>query len=306
MCGKLTNVGSKDPVTKMKLKTLILKFLSVKWTVGFIENDLDSIIVGDFINIHWIRHSYTDRWFADPFILDVTENEIILLCEEYYYPIKRGRIAKLVIDKKTRELKECQVVLELDTHLSFPAIFRKGDDVYIYPENSENATLSFYKYDIRDNKCIKCGNLIEEPLTDAIFTEEFGEKIMFSTKLPRQNKDVLDIYNWKKDKYIKSSSVKFHNNIARNAGDFFQINGEVYRPAQDCNNVYGGAVILQKVTKNVDFIFENIRRIESDNSRYNIGCHTFNHYEGYTVIDAKGYRFPLIAKMLMFIRNILK
>lgn len=131
MCGKLTNVGSKDPVTKMKLKTLILKFLSVKWTVGFIENDLDSIIVGDFINIHWIRHSYTDRWFADPFILDVTENEIILLCEEYYYPIKRGRIAKLVIDKKTRELKECQVVLELDTHLSFPAIFRKGDDVYI-------------------------------------------------------------------------------------------------------------------------------------------------------------------------------
>lgn len=290
----------------MRIKAFILKLLSVKWTIGFIENDLNSILSGKPLNIHWIKHSYSDRWFADPFILDVTETEIILLCEEYYYPIKRGRIAKLVIDKKTYELKESQVVLEQETHLSFPAILRKGNDVYIYPENSKNGTLAFYKYDVGYNQCIKCKNWIEEPLTDAIVTEMFGEKMIFSTKLPNHNKNILDIYHWEKDKCVKLASVKFSNNIARNAGDFFIVNEEVYRPAQDCNKVYGGAVILQKVMKISEFNFVDICRIESNNSKYNIGCHTFNHYRGYTVIDAKGYKFPLIANILMFIINILK
>lgn len=290
----------------MKIKTFILNFRSVKWTIGFIENDLNSILSGKPLNICWIKHRYSDRWFADPFILDVTETEIILLCEEYYYPIKRGRIAKLVIDKKTYELKESHVVLELETHLSFPAILRKGDAVYIYPENSKNGTLTFYQYDVRHNRCVKCGDWIKEPLTDAVFTELFDENLLFSTKLPNQNKNILDIYHWEKDKCVELSSVQFPNNIARNAGDFFMVNGEVYRPAQDCNKVYGGAVILQKVTSSLEFKFGNIRRIESNNSRYNIGCHTFNHYKGYTVIDAKGYKFPFIANMLMFIRNLLK
>lgn len=290
----------------MILKNKLLKLLSVKWTIGFIETDLNSILSGKVLNIHWIQHSYTDRWFADPFILDVTDNEIILLCEEYYYPIKRGRIAKLEIDKKTWKLKNSQVVLELDTHLSFPAIFRKGDDVFIYPENSENGALTSYCYNVQHNKCTKCDDLIDEPLTDAIITELFGEKLLFSTKIPVQNKNILDVYHWKDNKYAKSSSVLFSDNIARNAGDFFKIDGGIYRPAQDCNKVYGGAVILQKVTKDTEFKFVDIRRIESDNSQYNVGCHTFNHYKGYTVIDAQGYKFPFIAKILMFLRSILK
>lgn len=290
----------------MILKNKLLKLLSVKWTIGFIETDLNSILSGKVLNIHWIQHSYTDRWFADPFILDVTDNEIILLCEEYYYPIKRGRIAKLEIDKKTWKLKNSQVVLELDTHLSFPAIFRKGDDVFIYPENSENGALTSYCYNVQHNKCAKCDDLIDEPLTDAIITELFGEKLLFSTKIPVQNKNILDVYHWKDNKYAKSSSVLFSDNIARNAGDFFKIDGGIYRPAQDCNKVYGGAVILQKVTKDTEFKFVDIRRIESDNSQYNVGCHTFNHYKGYTVIDAQGYKFPFIAKILMFLRSILK
>lgn len=290
----------------MILKNKLLKLLSVKWTIGFIETDLNSILSGKVLNIHWIQHSYTDRWFADPFILDVTDNEIILLCEEYYYPIKRGRIAKLEIDKKTWKLKNSQVVLELDTHLSFPAIFRKGDDVFIYPENSENGALTSSCYNVQHNKCTKCDDLIDEPLTDAIITELFGEKLLFSTKIPVQNKNILDVYHWKDNKYAKSSSVLFSDNIARNAGDFFKIDGGIYRPAQDCNKVYGGAVILQKVTKDTEFKFVDIRRIESDNSQYNVGCHTFNHYKGYTVIDAQGYKFPFIAKILMFLRSILK
>lgn len=291
-------------ITRIKKK--ILQFISVKWTIGFVETDLNFILSGKALDIHWIQHNYTDRWFADPFILDVTETEIIILCEEYYYPIKRGRIAKLIIDKKTYELKENLLVLELQTHLSFPAILRNGNDVYIYPENSKNGTLASYYYDMQHNKCIKCDDLIEEPLTDAIITEMFGEKLIFSTKIPNQNRNILDVYHWIDNQCVKSSSIIFPNNIARNAGDFFVVNEEVYRPAQDCNNRYGGAIILQKVMKTSDFNFVDIRRIESNNSRYNIGCHTFNHYKGYTVIDVQGYKYPLIASMIMFIRNILK
>lgn len=100
----------------------------------------------------------------------------------------------------------------------------------------------------------------------------------------------------------------FDDNIARNAGDWFSLNNIIYRPAQDCNITYGGAVIIQKVEKTSEgrLKFTNGRRIESDNAEYNQGCHTFNHYNGVSVIDAKGWRSPFAHSVYEFLYNIKK
>jgi hypothetical protein len=113
------------------------------------SNDLDSVMNGDPIHVNWVKHHYKDSWFADPFILDVTDTDIIVLVEEWYKPIRRGRISKLIIDRNTFVLKDLQVVLQLDTHLSFPVIERREDGVYIYPENGESGNLSIYRYNVR-------------------------------------------------------------------------------------------------------------------------------------------------------------
>ena len=36
----------------------------IKYNIGFIDGDIDSIIKGEPIKVNWLKHSYKDRWFA--------------------------------------------------------------------------------------------------------------------------------------------------------------------------------------------------------------------------------------------------
>ena len=75
----------------MKLKDRLIHYIKdTKYNIGFIDGDLKDIIEGKLpIEVNWLNHPYRDRWFADPFILDVTDNEIWVLVEEWYDPIQR-------------------------------------------------------------------------------------------------------------------------------------------------------------------------------------------------------------------------
>lgn len=277
---------------------------SNKWNIGFVENPLDDILDSKRpIIIHWMKHNEKKSWFADPFILDVDDLHIYVLVEEFFYPINRGRISKLTIERGTYQLKKIDVVLELPTHLSYPAIIRKNEKIYIYPENSASGKLSLYEYDVLTNECSFFKTLCERPLTDAIITDLLGESMIVSTELPNPNKNILGFFQ----NGEKVKECKFRENVARNAGDWFAYKGKVYRPAQDCSETYGGAVILQKVFKNDagNLEFENVRRLDSDNPSYNQGFHTFNHYQGISVVDAKGFRHPFANKIFQYVRLIL-
>lgn len=276
-----------------------------KWNIGFINDSVDAVLDPNCpVTIHWMKHKEKKSWFADPFILDVDDAHIYVLVEEFYYPIERGRISKLTINRSTYLLEKVDVILELPTHLSFPAIIRKDKKTYIYPENSDSGKLALYEFDAISNKCVLSKILCERPLTDAIVTDLLGENQIISTELPSPNKNILSIYqNGKKIK-----EFAFSENVARNAGDWFMCNGKIYRPAQDCTKTYGGAVILQEISKkgNRELTFKNVRRLVSDNAIYNQGFHTFNHYQGLIVVDAKGFRYPLLNKIFFALKRIIQ
>lgn len=269
------------------------------WTIGFVQNDLGSILHGDNLEINWVNNPYKDRWFADPFILDVNEEYIILLVEEFFDPIARGRISRLVINRQSYDIVDIKPVLELSTHLSFPAIIRVDNRIYIYPENSQAGELNLYEYDIVNENCSYIKTLCKEPLTDAVLTNLFGDTMIFSTHIPSQNGNCLSCYRKRGDVYAKVEDYAFSSNIARNAGDWFDFKGTVYRPAQDCNQRYGGGMYIQEVINinSTEFSFKNIVRIEESCKGYELGCHTFNYYNGVTVIDVNGYRRPFLAKL---------
>lgn len=269
------------------------------WTLGFSEDNLENIVSGKQPTIHWMKNPYKNRWFADPFILDYSENEITVLVEEYYDPIQRGRISKLTVDRKSYQLKNVDVVLELPTHLSFPIIKRSGDDIYIYPENGASNNLVLYKYNPNTNTCKTEKILAKGYLADAVITDLFGEELLFATVVPNHNGKDLMIYKEKGKIYQEVNKVHFESNISRNAGDWFTLNNKVYRPCQDCNERYGEAVIIQEVSKVDDTLsFKKVNRICSTHHSYKLGCHTLNHYKGLIVIDVNGYRRPLLAKMV--------
>lgn len=295
----------------MYIKKIYQKTQGSIWKIGFIQNSLESILKGEQLHIKYLSLP-SDRWWADPFILDVTEKDIILLVEEYQYKRKRGTIAKLVIDKETLSVKSDEEILVLDTHLSFPAILRKNH-VYVYPENNKGGCLKLYRYDLNENKLVDDDIICNEPLTDAIYTEFLGEPIIVSTKEPNPNGKVLGFYiPQDKDKgiignnYQLKEEISFDERIARNAGDWFEYNGKIYRPAQECNVEYGHSTYIQEVTKDINgkLQFKNIRKLCSNNKKFQRGLHTFNTYKGLTVIDVKGYRYPKLALCLKRIRDL--
>ncbi len=278
-----------------------------RWTIGLSLTPLDTIINSDDWSINWVSNPYRNRWFADPFILDIDNDYIYVLVEEYYDPIDRGRISRLTIDLKTNRIINIDVVLELPTHLSFPAIMRKNNKVYIYPENSADSILNLYEYDPNTNKCVLFESLSNEKLADAIITNLFGKELMFATSSPNHNGSILNVYERDGGKiFNKIGNISFDMEIARNAGDFFMLNGKLFRPAQDCSEVYGGAVIIQEITKDdKGFHFKNVKRLDCTPSNYTLGFHTFNYYKGMAVFDANGLRRPKLARIIRIIRKII-
>jgi len=293
----------------MIIKKISEYIKATKYNIGFVEQDLQSVIDGKPVTVNWLKHFYKDRWFADPFILDVTDNEIIVLVEEWYDPIQRGRISKLVVDKFTYELKHLKVMIDEGFHLSFPAITRKEDGIYIQPESSVNNQLVEYKYNKELDSFEKLSVISDLPLTDSVQTNLFGDDLLFSTRLPDANGKELGVYSWdeSKKKFVPKEYYHFNDNISRMAGNFFMCNSKIYRPAQVCIKSYGDAVSLQEVRfENGKFSFREIRRIYSPNRYLDLGFHTFNEYKGVIVVDAVGYRRQKLTHVLRKMKNMVK
>lgn len=290
----------------MKIIDIYRFFTNWRWEIGFLNNSLEGVVNGEELQVNWVKLPFKNRWFADPFILDFNEDEIILLCEEFSDKLKKGRIAKLIIDRKTYELKSWKIVHELKTHLSFPRVIRKDNEIYIHPENSASGNHTLYKYD-KEKDCLVDGRIIcYAPLTDAITLDYVGRHLLFSTYKPNPNGNILTVFDKKEGKYVKKNEISFDSNCARMAGDFFRVEDKLYRPAQDCNGGYGKAVIIQEVECNVEgeWSFKNVRRIVSNHPILDWGLHTFNHYNGMTVIDVKGARHPFVYKCISVVRKI--
>ena len=292
---------------KRLLKNIADKALASRWNIGFIDFDPNNFLKQDELKIYWMKHTYKDRWFADPFILSVHDNTIELLVEEYYDPIRRGRIAKLTVDAYNFTLLDNQVVLELDSHLSYPAILEINGEIYVYPENSEAGCLVLYKYDADACKLISVSVLNDKPLTDATITKLFSKSYMFSTQMPNPNNNELGVYLSEQltGNYILKDTILFQDNTARCAGDFFQIENKLYRSAQNCNNGYGKGLVIQEVSSQEGkFSFVEKQCFYPNSWKWSLGLHTFNVNNKIAVVDGHGYRKPLIGHIVGYIYNL--
>ena len=290
----------------MTLKQLIRP----RWQIGIVENLLEGIVHGEELRVQWPANPFHDRWFADPFVLSVNGNEVTLLVEDYRYKDDRGRISRIIVDMERNSIVSCKTILD-GGHFSFPAIMRYEGKVYFYPEQSRQGKLELFEYCPATETCKYVETLIDEPLTDAILYKG----VIYSTRLPEPNGKTLKMFKWPsavqefkhetrnsalgsaalgvmKEKELETRNSKletfsFSECIARNAGDFFECGGKVYRPAQECNRWYGNALSIQ-LYENGEF--KEVRRIPR--------LHTLNSYQGVTVVDRKIFPFKWVYRLL--------
>lgn len=276
-----------------------------KWDIGIASMEEGHRYDSEKWDLHIVK-APMERWFADPFILDVTDEDIIILAEEYEHKLSKGRLAKLIIDKKSYKLKSYKIILELPTHLSFPIHFRKDDQIYIYPENSESGKCTLYIFDSVSDNFVQRNILSDEPLTDAVITSISEENYLLSTKLPTQNENLLHIY--KSDSvyglFKHYQDLYFPDNTARSAGNVFVDNNHIIRPAQNCNGGYGVGLVFQEIIKDNKGISIN-ELFRKDPPRGYEGMHTYNEYKGYAVVDLHKRRFPKIFRTLQFVKHLL-
>ena len=64
------------------LRKLYKELTSLHWEIGFLDNTFEGIVRGDKLKLTLVTHNFPNSWFADPFILDVTDDTIIVLVEE--------------------------------------------------------------------------------------------------------------------------------------------------------------------------------------------------------------------------------
>lgn len=280
------------------------------WNVGFIEDSVSSVIDKGTAEVHWLKHPYKDRFFADPFILDYDDKEIIALVEEFPYRNKREIISSLTIDRNSYELKEKKQLCSEAYHLSYPFILRIDDKIFVIPESSKSGGLFSYVY--RDGKMLDKSLVMDEPLLDSTIIFRDGLWWLFCTKRGKYSNRDLFVYYSKHplNEYhsVNMESIKSDFYSSRPAGNMIVKDNELLRVTQNCVHSYGENVVITKVnTLTTDSFNEKVlKEIDVRSENYKIGFHTINEYKGLTIVDGLDHKFRPVSKIYYQLCNYLK
>ncbi len=284
------------------IRKFLFKYVYQQWNIAIAD------IGENFIptNIKWMKHDYTDRWFADPFIIDDTKDNYIVLAEEYLRDALKGRLVRLTLSKTDCKLQNNETILELPTHLSFPNFIDVDGVRYIYPENGKSGMTSYYEYGVllRNPKV-----LFPHPIADAIIYHSDNKYYLLYTNDVECNGNRLQISvsDNPLSGYTHFQTVEFADNTARRAGNIFEWKGRIISPAQISNNNYGEGLSLQELSfENGDICLKEFARMSPQTKRYSKGFHTYNVYKSIVVIDGYRYGNNLLHSLYFSLRSFIK
>ncbi len=198
--------------------------------------------------LQWRRvRAEKGRWWADPFILRADEQSVTLLVEEYYEPIYQGRLALLEVDAQVMQVRRSLPLLTLDSHLSYPFIWRHEGHVYVVPENEESGKLKVYEL-VGESLCERAVWL-EESVADATLTDDFT---MLATRLSDgYNGHRLAVYTrpTADASFAYAGTMVLPRGNARMAGACFWHEGKMIRPCQGKDAKGRATVDLQELCR---------------------------------------------------------
>lgn len=267
------------------------------------------LIYKDAPVVHWLRFAgHKSNWLADPFILSVNENDVVLFAEEIDAQSQKGRLVRIVVDRRRTKILEKTVILELDTHLSFPIIFRENGNVYVYPENYESNSFKIYTYNAESCKLENPVELIHEPLLDAQIVKIENSYYVFAVKYQDgTQEDTKHLMIYKSPSLLGPYNLiqSIHNDKCeeRGAGEVFSVNNKWIRPAQCCEGDYGKSVIFYELVKDGDSFSEKEVGRYLPYKSYPEGLHTYNCMNSVAVVDGNAY---FCGNIISIIKNLIR
>jgi hypothetical protein len=290
------------------------KLFFKKWVVGICRDNIYDIIRTKTFNpdITWILLKPYDKYYADPFFLIPKDDNIKLLLEQFSFTDDYGRLSLMTLDKNYKPINN-KVILDTNSHLSYPFLFTENNKTYIFPEAGQSGKLSCYEFDYDNESLIFCKDLIELPLVDSTILQKDGKYWIFgSVNQKDKNYELFVFYSDNLlGPYISHPGNPVRSGIdgIRSAGNFIEIDGITYRPAQNCRIEYGESMTINKIvelneTKVVEEPYMTItinRKNKCNNGIHNI--HTINVQDDIIVVDGIKWTFSPVNSFKEFLRN---
>ena len=282
-----------------------------EWNIGIVRTPISAFIDPAFVpDVEWLPAPPRGRFAADPFIFEQRGVPYILY-EDFDLLSERGHIAALrLLDDGSVE--SCGPVLSMDSHLAYPYVFSSEGHLYCVPESAKAGEVALYRLDRLPGNLERVCTLISDfNAVDPTVFEHDGRWWLACTDQKAGSNDTLVLFHadtlygpWMPH---ADNPVKCNVSTSRPAGRPFVVDGQLYRPAQDCTHRYGGRIALNRISVLTPDIFreETVRWIEPDSdSVWRQGIHTINAVGGITVIDGKRERFLPRAAYAAVWRNL--
>jgi hypothetical protein len=302
----MTNNGTELPrggnPTTASLNHVVQKafrdvFIRSEWNVGVVRAPIHAFLNPAFEPaVEWLPRLGPGRFLADPFGV-VRDDSFYILCEELDYGPRKGLISAVRVSPDGPSAP--RVVMDPPCHISYPFLLEHQGEVYCVPETFEAREIAIYKAEAFPDRWTRVGTIVDGVAgLDATIVQYEGRWWVFHTDQDRGPHDTLFI------RYAKDllgpweahaiAPAKIDNRSARPGGTPFVHEGQLYRPAQDCSERYGGRVVINRIARLTprEFVEEPVAAVGPfRDSPYPDGVHTLSAVGEITLLDAKRERF---------------
>jgi hypothetical protein len=237
--------------------------------------------------------------FADPFVFQ-DGGDTFMFFERFDERAGRASIAYARLDEAANATARPESVLRRDFHLSYPFVFRYGGDVFMIPESLQTQTVELYRaVEFPSQWAFERSLLDGICAVDATLLED-GSRLWLFVGVGEPGASVNDELHLYFAATLEGPWVPHPENPivsdvrrARPAGAIFRHRGRLIRPAQDCSQGYGSAVVFNRidVLTTAEYAESPVGRIEPNWASGLVGTHTYNSTGGIEVVD--GLRFEL-------------
>jgi len=236
-----------------------------------------------------------DCFWADPFVISEKGRHFIFF-EELPFVTERGHLSCMEVFDDGRHLAP-RVILKKPYHLSYPNVFKYESEYYMIPESGDTGFVSLYrsaefpyhweyKHDLMSGLCAYDSTLIKHDGVWWLFACVAAKKGMSGCE---------ELHIFSADSPLSQSWAPHQLNpiisdasLARPAGKFFERDGVLYRPSQDCAGSYGAGLNINKVkmlTKD-SYVEELVHCARPTWDNKLTALHTLNFNQHVSVADA--------------------
>ena len=293
------------------LRKLLRDYLYIDyWNIGVAHAPVSAFLDPVKPPVQWFPLPSKKFFVADPFGLPDPDDpsRLHLFFETCHYGDGKG-IIQYCTYHPASGFSRPVTVIDYRVHLSYPFVFRQGNDIFILPESARDRRVQLFRAAAFPLKWEQDITLLQDYRgVDSTLLEKDNRYWLFTTDKSMGGSHTLSIHStgdfragpWTPHPL---NPVKVDVRGSRCAGTPFVFRNEIYRPAMDYSEKVEGRIVIHKITQLTQTAYREERAALVEpyaGSRFPDKIHTLSAAGDYTVVD--GAREAFIFSSFTFFK----